>query len=301
MKRVLFVFALLIFLMSLLAGCGGAAERGPMEEVAPSMPVEAPMEVMDATAMTEGAMEQNLASVTSDALVAERKIIYHGSMDLVVEKTDRAAEEIQALAQREGGYVASMNGYRRGDQMVYDITIRVPADAFDATREALHSMAVKVEREQIATDDVTDEYYDLDARLKTLKETEAELTELLRKTEERGGDVEDIMAIYDRLTRIRAEIESLQGQLNRLDKLVAFSTLDIHLEPHILAEPISTGDWSLAEIIHSSINTLMHVLATLLAWFIRFVIVVVPVVLILLLPFAVLVWGIHRWQARKRR
>lgn len=206
------------------------------------------------------------------------------------------------MAVSAGGYVARMNGYRQGDRMVYDITIRVPAEKFENARISLRKLAVRVEREDISTEDVTDQYYDIEARLKTLKETEAELTELLRETRERGGDVDEIMKIYDRLTRIRSEIESLQGQLNRLDKLVAFSTLNIHLEPHILSEPIKPQDeWSLAEIVHSSINTLVDILAGLAALAIRFVIVVVPVALILLLPIALILWGVNRWQKRRHR
>ncbi len=186
--------------------------------------------------------------------------------------------------------------------MVYDITIRVPAEKFENARISLRKLAVRVEREDISTQDVTDQYYDIEARLKTLKETEAELTELLRETRERGGDVDEIMKIYDRLTRLRADIESLQGQLNRLDKLVAFSTLNIHLEPHILTEPITPGDeFSLPEVIHSSVQSLIRILTGLLTLAIRFLIVVVPVLLILAIPPVLVLWLLYRWQQRRQK
>lgn len=110
------------------------------------------------------------------------------------------------------------------------------------------------------------------------------------------------MNIYDKLTDIRSQIESLQGQLNRLDKLVAFSTLDIHLEPHILTEPIEpAGGWYPGETIRESIDILVNILATLATWFIEFIIVVVPILIILSLPPIFLLWLVRHWQKRRQR
>jgi len=318
MKRIWIAISLLLLLTLMVGACAGASpnnapapkvmvtqvvERPAAEEMPAPMPTRAPpVSEIPAAVEKEADYAPGLAPVTAESLTDVRKIIYQGSIFLIVEDTEKAAEAIQNMAVSAGGYVARMNGYRQGDRMIYNVTIRVPADQFENVRTSLRQLAVRVENESISTQDVTDQYYDIEARLKTLKETEAELTELLRETRERGGDADEIMKIYDRLTRIRADIESLQGQLNRLDKLVAFSTLDIHLEPHVLSEPIKPeSDWSLAEIVHNSVNTLVSILAALVALAIRFVIVVLPVALILLLPLALVLWGIHRWLNRRNR
>jgi len=115
-----------------------------------------------------------------------------------------------------------------------------------------------------------------------------------------GGSVEDVMAVYDRLMQLRADIESLQGQLNRLEKLVAFSTISLHLEPSVLSKPIEGSGWHPLETIRSSLDTLVDVLAGLATLFIQFVIVVLPVLVILAIPFALLIWIINRWQKRRR-
>ena len=306
MKRILMFATLLLTLLGASA-CGSAAPmRSPVPQVAATRVVEKEVMVevpaQPALPAEESAGAAGPAPITTEALADVRKIIYEGNMYLVVEDTEKAAEEIQAMAVSAGGYVARMNGYRQGDRMVYDITIRVPAEKFENARISLRKLAVRVEREDISTQDVTDQYYDIEARLKTLKETEAELTELLRETRERGGDVDEIMKIYDRLTRLRADIESLQGQLNRLDKLVAFSTLNIHLEPHILTEPITPGDeFSLPEVIHSSVQSLIRILTGLLTLAIRFLIVVVPVLLILAIPPVLVLWLLYRWQQRRQK
>lgn len=306
MKRI-FMFVTLLLTLLGASACGSAAPmRSPVPQVAATRVVEKEVMVevpaQPALPAEESAGAAGPAPITTEALADVRKIIYEGNMYLVVEDTEKAAEEIQAMAVSAGGYVARMNGYRQGDRMVYDITIRVPAEKFENARISLRKLAVRVEREDISTQDVTDQYYDIEARLKTLKETEAELTELLRETRERGGDVDEIMKIYDRLTRLRADIESLQGQLNRLDKLVAFSTLNIHLEPHILTEPITPGDeFSLPEVIHSSVQSLIRILTGLLTLAIRFLIVVVPVLLILAIPPVLVLWLLYRWQQRRQK
>lgn len=295
MKRPQIAIIVLLLAALLLAACGANAPAPQVVEksMMPS-PIEAPAaETVDADAVVSN------GAPASEMIQETRKIIYNANMTLIVKETESAAQEITDMATGMGGYVANMNGYRQGDRMIYDITIRIPADKFEAGRNALRSMAVRVESEQIGTDDVTDQYYDIDARLRTLKATEEELTQLLKETRERGGKVEDIMKIYDRLIQIRSQIESLQGQLNRLDKLTAFSTISIHLEPSILSKPIESQGWRPAEIIHSSFESLVNVLTGLATFLIQFVIVVVPILLILLLPLALIIWLIHRWQKRR--
>ncbi len=303
MKRILSAAVILLLAALTLTGCGASSQHleSPASRAIESdngMPYPAPMQ---APAAKEVAQEQ-VASVgqpTAEDMLETRKIIYNADMLLVVEDTEQAAQEIADMATSMGGYVATMNGYRQDDRMIYDITIRIPADKFETGRAALHNLAVRVESERVSTNDVTDEYYDIDARLRTLKATEKELTQLLEETRERGGSVDDIMKIYGELVRIRSEIESLQGQLNRLDKLVAFSTITIHLEPHILSQPIESEGWRPAEIIHNSIVTLMNALTGLATLLIQFVIVVLPLILVLALPLILVIRLIHHWQKRR--
>jgi hypothetical protein len=264
----------------------------------PGMPAE-PL-IAEAPGLERPAGPDAAMPSTAGSGVPSRKIIYEGEMDLVVSDTEAAAREAQALAREAGGYVAEMNAYRRGDTMIYDLTLRIPAEQFESVQERLRQMAVRVENARAGTQDVSDQYVDLEARLRTLQATEAELLALLQRTEEQGGDVEDIMAIYDRLTQIRSDIEVLQGQINRLDRQVAYATLRVHLEPHILTEPIKPEiNWS--ELIHSSVNTLMNLLTGLVALAIRFLIIVVPLLVLLLLPLAGVVWVLIRWQRRRHR
>ena len=306
MRRWPTITILLLLTGILLASCAAGVDRQfSMRDVSPNeFPAERPREVpaaVEKEVLVEAPMASSAGTqLNTEQLQESRMIIYNASMFLVVEDTEQAASQITEMATSLGGYVASINGFRRDDNMVYDITIRLPAERFETGRTALRQMAVRVEHESLSTDDVTDQYYDIDARLQTLKATEAELTQMLEETQERGGDVDDVMKIYDRLINLRSEIEALQGQLNRLDKLVAFSTIEIHLEPYILAKPLDGDQWRPAEIIRSSIDTLLNVLAALATLLIQFVIILVPILLLLLLPLVVIVWLYRRWRSRRR-
>ncbi|RUA16923.1 MAG: hypothetical protein DSY55_03115 [Clostridia bacterium] len=305
MKRYWIAIAILLVAALFLGACGSAPSPQSSEKMLHEAPASAgaPMPEQPASASSVAVVSEDNGAQEppADALLSDRKIIYNASIFLVVEDTEQTAQDVETMANSMGGYVASMNGYRQGERMLYDITIRIPAGQFNNSLAALRNLAVRVENENISTNDVTDQYYDIDARLDTLKATEKELTQLLKETRERGGKVEDIMKIYDRLIQLRSEIESLQGQLNRLDKLTAYSTIDIHLEPSILNQPIETKGWNPAETAKKSLQALISILTDLVNFLIALVIVVVPVAIIILLPLALVVWLIRRWQKRRKK
>ncbi|HEY53047.1 MAG TPA: DUF4349 domain-containing protein [Caldilineae bacterium] len=295
MKRLIFVTLLISTL--LLAACGAVSSR-QYNMARMETPAAPSMETVVVEKMVESYGAN--ASVDTEQLLQERKVIYNADMTLVVADTEAAAKEVEELITSMGGYVANMNAYRGGqDLMFYDITLRVPAEQFDVVRTALRDMAIRVDSENINTDDITDQYYDLDARLRTLQATKTELLALLKETRERGGEVEDIMSIYRELTNIQGQIESLQGQLKRFDKLVAFSTISITLRSDEMNKPISTS-WRPLEILYSSFRTLVSALQGLASILIYLIVVVLPILLILALPVALL-FVVVRWFVRRRK
>ncbi len=304
MKRFIFPVVTMILAISALAACAGAAQRGappPQAERLVVSTVVVEKEVAALPAQPEAAAPVSSDEIIQEVAQAERKVIYNAQMTLAVADTDATAAKIEKLAADMGGYVANMNAYRgEGDIMVYTITLRIPADKFDAAREALRQMAVRVDNDNINTDDVTDQYYDIEARLKALRATESELLDLLAETRERGGSVEDIMSIYRELSNIQGQIESLQGQLNRLDKLVAFSTITVELRPHELAKPLAGNEWQPLETLRNSIRTLLRALQGLVDLAIYLVVVVLPILLILSIPVALAFLLLRRLTRRAK-
>lgn len=300
MKHLLkFSIGLLLTLL-ILAACGASPREAnyapaPMATVV----VEKSVQMAEDTAGYRGE-GQVATTTTTDLLQEERKVIYNASLTLVVKDPEEAAKQVEDLVAATGGYIANMNAYRNSDGLLfYNITLRVPVSGFNSIRDALRNLAVRVENDSINTDDVTDQYYDLEARLRTLRATEEELLSLLKETRERGGKVEDIMTIYRELTNIQSQIESLQGQLNRLDKLTALSTITVELRPDELTKPIKTS-WRPLETLRNSFRILINVLQGLVDVLIYLIVVAVPTLIILAIPILIVLF-ILRWFIRKLR
>jgi hypothetical protein len=180
--------------------------------------------------------------------------------------------------------VSDVSAQRSESLMQYDITLRVPAERLDEALAGLRKLAVRVDREQLSTEDVTDRFVDLSAQVRNLQATETELRGLLAESRERGRKVDDVMAIYRELTSIRGQLEQIQGQINALEKLAALSTVRLRVRPDSVAAPIVRGDeWRPVETVRTSLRTLVKLIQNLADVAIVVVIVIVPVVLPLVL------------------
>jgi len=226
-----------------------------------------------------------------------RRLVRTVDLELTVRHTTEAAQQLERLAVRLGGYVANVDGQRQEELMRWTLSLRVPPERLDEALAAAKAMAVRVDREQQKVEDVTDQYVDLDARLRTLTATEAELRGLLAESRQRQRKVEDIMAVYTELTEIRSQIERIQGQLLALQKLIAFSTLNIGLTPEASARPLSAEGWQPGDTARGSARTLIDILHALGDFVIFAVIVLLPVGLILVLA----IWSLRRLWRRLRR
>lgn len=128
--------------------------------------------------------------------------------------------------QAAGGYVSSLNEFVDGlGRRSVTIQARVPSDRFDRTVLDLEAMG-KVLNKQVTAQDITEEYVDTEARARSLKKTEERLIEHLAKS----GVLEDILRVEKELTRVREEIERLDGRLRFLGDRVKYSTITITVQ-----------------------------------------------------------------------
>jgi uncharacterized protein DUF4349 len=220
-----------------------------------------------------------------------RKLIRTVNLQLEVRDTEKVSAQVQALATRLGGYVSGSNGQRREELMYYTLTLRVPVERMDEALKAIRALAIRVNQEHQQVDDVTDQYVDLDARMRTLEATETELRALLAESRQRARKVEEIMAVYQQLIEVRSQIEQIRTQLNSFDKLAAFSTINLELVPTEAARPVVASDeWRPGDTLRGSARTLVGFLRWLVDAVIYTLIVLLPIGLVI----AAVVLGV-RW------
>jgi hypothetical protein len=205
------------FLLSVIlwvTSCGGKSE-------------ESPSAILDKDAVAVAETSRQNKTERNQVLVSqpeqERKLIRNGTMDMKVDNVSETKAEIIKICRELNAYLSNESETNYGDRLLFQHTIRVPAAKFDDLLARLEGLADKVENKNIITEDVTEQFIDTEARLKTKKELEARYLEILKQ----ARSVEDILSVESQLNHVRSEIESMEGRLKYLRNQVAFSTLNL--------------------------------------------------------------------------
>ena len=160
---------------------------------------------------------------TQTQLVSQRRIIIRTvNMTIVVDDIQAAMDDISELAVGMGGWVVSTD---RRQKHAGRVSVRIPAADLDSAIETLRRLASDVESEISASEDVTDEYFDLRARLKNQQATEAALIRLL----DRAENVEHALAVQRELSNVQENVERIQGRIKLLEETSAFSLVTVNL------------------------------------------------------------------------
>jgi hypothetical protein len=153
----------------------------------------------------------------------ERKLIKTGDVRFKTKDLKKTKATILQAVNQVKGYISeeSQSGY--GEMMEERLSVRVPSQYFDTLLNLLGSQAEYFDFKNIHTQDVTQEYIDVSARIKTKKELEERYRQILKS----AGNVKDLMEVERELNNVREEIESSEGRLKYLSNQVTFSTLNI--------------------------------------------------------------------------
>jgi hypothetical protein len=152
-----------------------------------------------------------------------RKLIKQASISFETDDLSGTRKFISAVALQHKGYVSSETTNRYQDRNQLAITLRVPAQKFDTILTEIERHAVRVENKNVSSKDVTEEFIDVDARLRTKKELELRYLALLKDAK----NVQDVIAVESQLVNVRSDIESMEGRLKYLSDQISLSTLSI--------------------------------------------------------------------------
>jgi vacuolar-type H+-ATPase subunit I/STV1 len=290
-----------------LMGCAAAGAR-PREaldsQTASLESAAAPAPAIDEAKMAYGEGNDAIQSASLSGAALDRKIIYTVSLDLVVEDTEVAFQEVERLAEEIGGYVARSNMWQEDNHPRGSLTVRVPAERLDEALTKFKALAVDVEAERRDSQDVTEEYVDLTARLDNEKRTERELQELL-ETRSKSGKTADILEVHRELSSVRSQIEQIQGRMTYLDNLSAMATVEISLTPDVLTQPVVVAGWRPKGTALQAIKMLVNALQGIADAAIMFFLLILPVLIVIAIPIVALIlllrFVVRRVRQRRKR
>ena len=151
----------------------------------------------------------------------ERKLIRTGNVTLEVKTVSDAEEKISAWAKSLGGYITNANTWENGA----GFTVRVPASRFDDAMAQTGEFG-RVTNRSVSSQDVSDNYYDLQSRLQTKYILRDKLTGYLNQAK----DIKDLLEIERQLNSVLEDIDSTEGRFKRLSGQIDFSTIYINMQ-----------------------------------------------------------------------
>ncbi len=171
----------------------------------------------------------------------ERKIIRNADLTLETDAPGEAQNKIAAIAESAGGFVIdSTQSGGTGKSTAIDsvvMTVRVPAAKFNESLDEIRKTSSRTIVETVKGEDVTEEFIDIDARLKTQKALEEQFLEIMK----RANTVEDALDVQKQITEVRGEIEKIEGRKKFLGNQASLSTIKIRLQTPAVFSANSTG------------------------------------------------------------
>lgn len=163
--------------------------------------------------------------ISTGSTPIEKKIIRDGNVGVEVDDYKLFRIKVDSVVASLNGYISNDNLYNNDESINCDLVVRIPEKNFDRFLSYLDRGEAKTLYKNVSSRDVTEEFIDIEARLKNKKSIEKRYAQLLSK----ARSVKDILEIEEKLRVIREEIESTQGRLNYLSSQVSFSTIHLSI------------------------------------------------------------------------
>ncbi len=277
-----------------LGGCG-ASENAAESTASMPMSVAASGEAAPATNEATKAVSDvpvspaaATAQLVKAAAAVPRKIIYNATVELVSDNFSVAQQSLLKLVKISRGYVSETNvSGTTGAPRQGSWKVRIPADQFESFMSAVAKLG-ELQTTHTDSQDVTEEFYDLQARISNKQVEEKRLIEHLKKS---TGKLSEILQVEKELSRVRGEIEQMQGRVRLLSNLTALTTVTVSIrevKDYVPPKPATFGT-QIARTFQESLGQLggfgkglVLLFVALAPWFVVLLIIGVPA------------WGIAR-------
>lgn len=273
MKTILKAIPTLLVTLLLFLPAGCAAEKSA-NSAAQNARMNAVNGVNQAASQKQASSAGASSSLSTNTSVKQsqssRKIIMNADLSLQTSTYDKTLSGVETLVTQYGGFIQnSVNeGTGKADSPLRtaSYTIRIPSDKLNAFTGSVGDIG-KVVKKTVKGEDVTQDYFDTEARLTTLKAEQARILDILSKTQ----NMSDVLSVEQRLTDVETQIEQLTGELQKWDSLVDLSTVTLEIREVKDVSASTSGNFGsqALAVIHGSLNalrlTLQYVLIGILA------------------------------------
>jgi hypothetical protein len=294
-KRITLIVLLTAIVLSACAGGGSEAVDGPT-------PTDV---VSEETAGGSLAPERPEGEVDGDPIAVpialDRTVITNARVELEANDTRGTYDALITAVESLGGFVANASisdPQGKKDQPVVQATVRVPVVVLPGLLDTIEKLGDRVVKLEVGTQDVTEEYVDVEARLTNLEVLETELRALLAEVRgDAAGKPAALLQVYDEIRRTREEIEVLAGRQRLVDDLVALGTITVTVRPSPVVAPVVDEGWQPEATAREAVRNTTEAFQTIADGIIWFGLYLLPVLAAIAIP-AGIVWLVVRSRRR---
>jgi hypothetical protein len=268
-----------VWMVALLAACGGSAAQAPYAGSAGAAAAPAGSAPASRDLGNSGSPSGNGSNVGGNgdevAILNDAKIIRTGSLELEVADVAKALTAGRDAIRSVGGYIGASQQQRSGDETIATVTYRIPVARWEETLSAMRALGTVVSEKTDAAE-VTAQIVDLDARIRNLKASEQALVGYAEK----APKVSDLLEIQSRLTDTRGEIERLSAQQANHQDQAALATLSVTFGVKPVEVTKTTEGWDPAAEVDRASATLIGLGQGIVSFAIVLAIVWLPILIV---------------------
>lgn len=286
---------LLVVTSLCLVGCTRQLESAK-RDARPQASTELPR--LDNQSANKVSYNETIKPMAIEATI-DRKIIRNADLTIEVASTTQAQQQVTQIAETNGGFVVTSEAKQRENtepaKRTVDIklVVRVPSPQFNSALSQIESLATNMPQRNVTGQDVTEEFIDLEARIRTQKALELQFLEIMKQ----AANVADALEVQRQVAEVRTEIERLEGRKRFLANQSSLSTITVNLTT---PAPIIVTASGFGHSVREAASDSLDLASGLVLFFVRFVIVLSPIFLFIILPLALVALYFRRRAQRIR-
>ncbi|PUB13387.1 DUF4349 domain-containing protein [Paenisporosarcina sp. OV554] len=270
MRKAIYIF-LITTLLLVLAACSSSDDKAEMSSDESKQSSNDFSGDMDGKVESEAATEESSETKTEAPVVAsDRMIIHQASLSVNVKELDKAQSNIEKKVDQYGGYIVESNVYQEDDQTSSGrMIVRIPEKNFEKFLLDAEGVAAEVLERNVTGQDVTEQYVDLESRVKSKRAVEERLLDFMSKAQK----TEDLLKISADLSEVQEEIEVMVGKMKYLENQTSFSTIELSMYenrvvvPEIESKELNTWEKTKKQLATST-NSLLSAGSALIVFFV---------------------------------